>query len=85
MDSSWFKEERTLPKAEQQKAKEEVKKTLLNSKTFAARLERILEERLEETLRSDEEFTKSNWEREAVANASRRKTLREIITLIKLK
>lgn len=85
MHSDWFREERALPKEDQVEAKEETKKALKNSTILINRLARILNERMEATYRQDEDFSKSDWERETIANASRRKTLREILTLIELK
>lgn len=85
MHSDWFKEERQLPKDEQADAKEKTKEALLHSTIFSGRLKRMLEEKVETALRDDEDFTKPNWQEAALANASRRKTLREIIQLIELK
>lgn len=85
MDSRWVKEERQLPKQDQQEAIEEIQKVLKNSTIFQRRLDRILEEMFNTSLRDDEDFNKPGWEREAVANASRRKVLREIRKLIELK
>ena len=85
MDSRWVKEERQLPKQDQEEAIKETKKVLQNSTIFQRRLDRILEEMFNTSLRDDEDFNKPGWEREAVANASRRKVLREIRKLIELK
>ena len=85
MDSKWFKEDRALPKAEQAEAKAESLKALKNSTFLQRRLERILNELLAETERSEEDFSQPNWELINVSNISRRKTLREIIQLIQLK
>lgn len=85
MHSDWFKEERALPTEDQEEAKEKTTKALKNSTILLNKLDRILNERLEKTYREEEDFSKPDWERRTVANASRRKTLREIITLIELK
>jgi len=84
MDSRWFKEDRELPKEEQAEAKEESRKALKNSTVFVRRLERILTELYEETLRKDEEFDIPDWQTVHVASVSRRKTLREIQKIIQL-
>ncbi|MEE9586011.1 MAG: hypothetical protein V3W09_03830 [Nitrososphaerales archaeon] len=85
MNSLWFKEERELPKAEQAEAVKKTTEVLKNSTIFQRKLDRILTGLYEETLRADEDFVKPNWEGEALANASRRKTLREIRKLIELR
>ena len=85
MKSDWFKEERALPKEDQEEAKEATRKAIKSSTILINRLNRILNERVEETYRQEEDFSKPDWERETIANASRRKTLREILTLIELK
>ena len=85
MDSRWFKEDRALPKDEQKDAKESSEKALKNSTLFQRRLLNILEDLIEESNRDDEDFNKRDWSTNAVANASRRKTLRHIIKLIDLK
>jgi hypothetical protein len=85
MDGRWMKEERQLPKQDQAQAIVDTTKVLKNSTIFQRKLDRILEEMYAETLRSDEDFSKQGWQREAIANASRRKTLREIRKLIELK
>lgn len=85
MDSRWFKEDRVLPKDEQKEAKESSEKALKNSTLFQRRLTNILKDLIEEANRDDEDFTKRDWATTAVANASRRKTIRQIIKLIDLK
>jgi len=88
MDTRWFKEDRDQARAEgipDKPLKEESKKALKNSTLFQRRLTRILEEEYEKTLISDENFSNPSWERQYVANASRRATLKEIIKMIDLK
>ena len=86
MKDVWFKEDRALAKADKSKSVAEHKaateKVLRNSTLFRDRLERILKEMLIATLDDDEDFSKPNWEREHIANISRRKTLNEILSLI---
>lgn len=85
MDSRWMKEDRELPKQDQEEAIEESQKALRNSTLFKRRLERILEDLLAETDRSDADFNDINWSLKAAGNAMRRKTLNEIIKLIDMK
>lgn len=85
MDSRWFKEDRDLPRGEHDEAKEQSQKALRNSTLFQRRLERILEDLLSETDRSDADFNDINWSLKAAGNAMRRKTLNEIKQIIQLK
>jgi hypothetical protein len=82
MNSKWFKEDRALPKHEQAEAVEATKQTLLNSRLMHDRLERILNDEIEESYRLEENFDDPWWERKHVAAISRRKALREILKLI---
>ncbi len=82
MDSRWFKEDRLLPTEEQFSAKEATRTALLNSTLMHRRLGDILEELFQKTLTNDEDFDKPGWERRNIANASRRKTIREIQKLL---
>lgn len=84
MDSRWFKEDRMLPKNDQREAKAESEKALKNSTLFQRRLDSILDDLIEASHRDDEDFTKPNWQLEAVAGVSRRKAIGEIKRLIKL-
>jgi hypothetical protein len=88
MDARWFIEDREEARKDKSKSvstlREESRKALKNSTIFQRRLERILKEEVELSDRSDEDFTKPDWERVSVSNISRRKTLREIIKLIQL-
>ena len=82
MDSRWFKEDRELPKEEQAEAKEASRIALKNSTLMHRRLGTILEEMFEKTLTNDEDFENPSWERLNIANASRRKTIRDIQKLL---
>jgi len=82
MDAQWYAEDRLLPKQEQAAAMAETDKALQNSTLMTRRLEDILENMIERTLRNDEDFEKPGWERRAIANASSRKTLRQIVKLL---
>jgi len=83
MDSRWFKEDREKYKGEELKEQMEQSKTALkNSTLFSRRLVSILEEEMEQTYRSDEDFSKLDWHTEAIANAATRKTIRRIIKLL---
>lgn len=82
MNSKWFTEDRQLPAVEQAEAIQESKKALKNSTLLTRRLRRILEELSEKSCKDDEDFSKPNWELEHVANISRRKTLKEILTML---
>lgn len=88
MDAKWFKEDRDAARAgegQEQALKAESIKALKNSTLMQRRLSGILIAMLAETERNDEDFSKPNWEREHVANISRRKTLREVFQLIQFK
>ena len=78
----WFAEDRELPKEQQAEAKEQSDIALRNSTLFNRRLRKILKDKLEETYLAEEKYEEPNWERIALASASRRKTLREIIDLL---
>jgi hypothetical protein len=82
MDSQWFKEDRQLPKQEQAKAMAESEKALKNSTLLIRRLGIILEGMKASTLKDDEDFEKDGWERRAIANASKRKTINQILKLL---
>jgi hypothetical protein len=88
MDNKWFKEDREAARKDKSvdlNAEIEKSRTALkNSTLFQRRLEQILKDMLEESLRNDEDFSKPNWERECVANVSRRKTLKEIMKIIQI-
>lgn len=89
MKDVWFKEDRALAKDDKSRTRQqhiqESKKVLLNSTLFRNRLERILKDMIDESLREDEDFSKPNWEREHIANISRRKVLKELLSLINFK
>ncbi|MEE8113668.1 MAG: hypothetical protein V3T23_04880 [Nitrososphaerales archaeon] len=82
MDSRWFKEDRALPKDEQLEAIEQSKLALRNSTLMHRRLEIILEEMFAKTLTNEEDFDHPDYTTRAIANASRRKTIRDIQTLL---
>jgi hypothetical protein len=87
VDPRWFKEDRAEAKRDKTDKIElihESEKALKNSTLFQRRLDRILDELVEASNRDDEDFSKDGWEREHVANISRRKVLREIKKLIQL-
>jgi hypothetical protein len=88
MDSKWFAEDRAKARADKStplaELKAESEKALKNSTLFQRRLEKILDDLIEESNRDDEDFSKPNWERIYVTNVSRRKTLREIKKLIQI-
>ena len=82
MDARWFKEDRALPKHEQHEAKGLTRAALKNSSLMHRRLGLILEEMYEKTLTNEEDFDNPEWNTRAIASASRRKTIREIQTLL---
>ena len=83
MDSRWFKEDReTYKGAELKEQMEKTRTSLKNSTLLTRRLITILEEELEQTYRSDEDFSKPDWQTEAIANAAKRKAIRSIIKLL---
>lgn len=89
MKDVWFKEDRALARNDKSKTltehKQQTEKVLRNSTLFRDRLERILKDMLVATLDDDEDFSKPNWEREHIANISRRKTINELLSLIDFK
>lgn len=82
MDARWFQEDRKLPKQDQEEAKELTRKALKNSTLLHRRLNTILTEMFEKTLVSDEDFETAGYEQRSIANASRRKTIRELQSLL---
>ena len=82
MDSRWFAEDRKLPHHEQAEAKEATVTALRNSTLMHRRLVDILEGMFDKTLRNEEDFEQPDYAINAAANASRRKTIREIQTLL---
>jgi len=88
VDSKWFEEDRALARKDKtvplEELKKESEKALKNSTLFSRRLDRILDTLIEESNRDDEDFSKPGWMRQAIANISRRKALKEIQKLIKL-
>ena len=82
MDARWFREDRKLPKAEQAEAIEASKKALSNATLLNRRLKDILEEMIEKTIVSEEQYEGAGWKRNILRFATRRATLREIIKLL---
>lgn len=82
MDSQWFIEDRELPKEDQADAIKDSEIALRNSTVMSRRLGIILDRMMEHTLRDDENFEKPDWQVRAIANASSRKTLRQIAKLL---
>lgn len=82
MDSRWFVEDRKGPPDEIAESIEKSTIALKNSTLLTRRLKVILETEIDATNRKDEDFSNPTWEREAIANISRRKALREIIKLL---
>jgi hypothetical protein len=85
LNSEWFKEDRKLPQHEQHQAIVDSKAALRNSTVMQRRLEDILVTWLEATYKDDEDYQKTDWTVQAIANSSRRKTIRQIIQLIDFK
>jgi len=82
MDSRWFAEDRKGAPEDLAEAIEKSTVALKNSTLLVRRLKGILEAEIESADRKDEDFSNPTWEREAVANISRRKALREVIKLL---
>ncbi len=88
MDTKWFKDDRALAHKDKTVSEKELiaesKKALQNSTLFQRRLDQILDDLIEASVRDDEDFSKPGWQHQAIANISRRKVLGEIKRLIKL-
>lgn len=82
LDQRWFKEDRALPKDEQQKAKEQSEVAIRNSTLMSRRLKAILEEEYEKCIRIEDDFQSPGWKKRIVALNARRKTLREIAGIL---
>jgi len=82
MDSKWYAEDRLLPKHEQAEAMAATEVALKNSTLMTRRLGDILDGMIDRTMRDDENFEKPDWQVRAIANASARKTLRQIAKLL---
>lgn len=82
MDRRWFKEDRALPKSQQEEAIKESTKALKNSTLLIRRLKKILEEEIELTHRLDEDFSNPGWHTQAIANAATRKALKQVIKIL---
>lgn len=86
MQSAWFKEDREQYSGDELKAAiEESKKALQNSTLMQRRLEKILEEMIEETYRNEEDYLEPNYAVRCAANAGRRRAFREVKKLVQFK
>ena len=82
MDSRWFKEDRKLPRSEQDKAVKESKKALENSTLITRRLKDILEEEVAKTITTEESYEGKGWAVKVQRLFARRQTLKEIIKIL---
>jgi hypothetical protein len=83
INERWFKEDRELYTGEElDTQKEETEKAIKNSSLLSRRLKRILEEDIERTLATEENFDDPAWERKTIAAAAERKTLRRVINIL---
>jgi len=83
LDPRWFKEDRAISdKGAVEEAIASSAKVINNATFITRRLKQILEDDIEKTYRSDEDFNNPGYNRQAIANASARKTLRSIIKLL---
>lgn len=80
--SVWFKEDRALPKQDQQEAIEKTEKVLRNSTLIVDRLKRILGEEIDKTYVEDEDFSLPHWKNQVIANNARRKAFKDILKLL---
>ena len=78
----WFKEDRKLPKDQQEEAKARTEQALRNSTLMTRLLKQILEDKMQETYLKEEDYENPAYERLVIATSSRRKTIREIIDLL---
>ena len=88
MDNMWFAEDREAARQDKSVTLEvlqkESKEALKNSTLFQRRLDKILDILIDRTDTDDEDFSKPGWQRQHIANISRRKALRDIKRLIQL-
>ena len=83
MDARWFKEDRAQYKGDELRQEiEKSKKVLKGSTLITRRLKDILNTEIEATYKLEEDFDNPAWERNVIAAASKRKTLRQIINLL---
>lgn len=83
LSDRWFKEDRELykgPELKEQKAESE--KAIRNSTILIRRLRAMLEEDIEKTYLSEEQFDNPAWERIVLAAAAERKALRRVLNLL---
>ena len=86
MDTRWFKEDREqYPRSEQKEQIAKSTKALRNSTLLLRRLTDILQEDLEKTYLTEEEFDNPAWERKTIAAAAERKTIRRYLKLLDFK
>jgi hypothetical protein len=83
LNDRWFKEDRkAYSGVELSKQKSETEKALRNSTVLLRRLKEMLEEDIEKTYLTEEEYDTVGWERKVLACAVERKTLRKILDLL---
>lgn len=82
LDQRWFKEDRELPKEEQDEAKEQSTTAILNSTLVTRRLKAILEEEYQKCIQIEDDFQSPGWKKRIIALNARRKTLREIAGIL---
>lgn len=82
LDQRWFKEDRDLPKEEQAKAVAESEKALRNSTLLSRRLKAIIDAEYEKCIQIEDDFQSPGWKRRIIALNARRKTLREIRSIL---
>jgi len=82
LDSRWFKEDRALPKSEQQAAQEATEVALRNSTLMSRRLKAILDDEFEKCIKIEEDFDSPGWKKRIIALNARRRTLREIASIL---
>lgn len=82
LDQRWFKEDRALPKEEQAEAIEATDKAIRNSTLMSRRLKGILQEEFEKCVEYEEDFKSPGWKKRTLALNARRKTLREIASIL---
>lgn len=85
MNSRWFKEERALPNNERDERIQETKAVLLHSTLMVEKLQRIIDEELEEAYTNEENICDPNYRDRATFNAGARKVLRKLKKLLDLK
>jgi hypothetical protein len=82
LDQRWFKEDRALPKIDQEDAKEKSEIAIRNSTLMSRRLKMILEEEYQKCIQIEDDFQSPGWKKRIIALNARRKTLREIAGIL---